>query len=100
MAINGYWLENIKPEDGYSSLEVVEEGGSQGGKWKLKVGDIELDSGFMSAAVNEDAPFAADEDFIDINCYQNCVGANEYCNEDWLIAYDEIRYVPPGKCDY
>ena len=95
--INGFWLEHLTPQDGYSSLNVVEEGGSQGGKWSLKVGEIELESGLMSAAINEDAPFAADENFIDVNCYQNCVGNNGYCNEKWLIAYDQITYVPPGK---
>ena len=96
-AIQGYWLENIKPKDGHSRLDVIADGGRHGGQWKIKVGEIELTSGSMSAAVNTDAPFSPEGDMVDINCYQNCVEQNSFCNENWLIRYDEIEYRPPGE---
>lgn len=53
----------------------------------------------MSAVLTEDAPYTADEDLVDIGCYQNCVDQNPFCNEDWLITFDEIVYNTPGE-DY
>ena len=44
----------------------------------------------------KDAPYDIEEEIVDINCYQNCIG-NANCNEEWFIAFDEIEYVPPGK---
>jgi len=34
--IGGHWLEDIKADEGFTSIGVTEEGGREGGKWKLK----------------------------------------------------------------
>lgn len=34
--VSGYWLEWLKPEDGYVQLDVTQAGGRDGGKWNLK----------------------------------------------------------------
>jgi len=66
----------------------------------FKAGEISLESGFMSAALPADAPFDEEYEWVDINCYQNCVmeesQINEHCNPEWLLNYDQIEYVPPG----
>ena len=76
------------------NLEVEEGDDEAAGRWKLTVGNIELNSGYMSAAVPVASPYDYEGKMVYHQCYQNCVDFSDKCpDEESSTPYDTIVYV-------
>jgi len=80
---NCYWLEKYKNDHSTSIKIPTYTSPDDLGKFELTAGAQTLNSGFISAALDEYCPSCDEDGHINvINCYTNCVDENGDDNED------------------
>ena len=70
------------------------------GKFKITAGAQTLDSGYISASVDEDSPMGSGGDINVINCYTNCIDENWAENEAICeVNFDGLEQDEPEQND-